>query len=184
MNLEETVREHFEHDYAARAWFQLDEEFRPDDEQPYDDRILGYLGKQGEQGTRAVVVVRFVGPDNAARYRRWITVPPAVYESMTRRPQGWRFFVLMVGLLPDGQPWWSALYDERVLARPDVYPFAEAMVTSGRFYRFDPHLAERALLAEHDFTEPAQFEAHLFHSGTCTGCGEAFELAVPVATKR
>lgn len=166
--------DHFESVYADQL------EFRADEDQGWPDRILGYSRDIASTEARTSVIVRFVGPDNAGRYRRWITVPNAVYESMTRRPAGWRFYVLMVGLLPDGGPWWTALYDERALARPDVLPFAEAirLDRGGMFWRFDPHLAEKALVAEFDFTQQ-QIDAHLFHRGTCDGCGQQIELAVP-----
>lgn len=149
--------EHVEDVYAEKLGLTTDSD------QTWDDRILGY----NNNGERVVITVRFVGHDNAARFRRWITVPPATYDSMTRRPNGWRFYVLMVGFLPDGTPWWTTLYDERVLARPDVYPFAEVMGAAGRFYRFDPHLAEKALIAEFDFTDRQQ---PLPHDHQCKVC--------------
>lgn len=138
--------------------------FTPDDRQWYPDRTTGTL----ESGGRAVVIPKGVGPDNAARYRRWVTLPSSHWQSMSARPSGWRAFVLMVGLLPDGQPWWSSLYDEQLLL--SVRDHSENM---GGFYRFDPHLAATALVSEWDKDKPTEPRADVMGTITvylCPSC--------------
>lgn len=133
------VQEFFEQ-FAGPLGFEFDEK------QNYPDRITGTLwsGTTADpHDQRAVVIPRPVGHDYANRYRRWVTLPPVHWENITNRPAGWRYFVLMVGLLPDGSPWWAALYDEQTLAQRRDH--SENM---GGFYRFDPGLTEAALVAE------------------------------------
>lgn len=132
-DIEEHVREY----YADKIGFV------PDDIQRYDDRITGYVTGGGVVGYRSVIIPRAVGADNAARYHKWVAVNRVQWDGMRSRPDGWRYFILMIGLLPDGQPWWSRLYEERVLA--EQRDFSENM---GGFYRFDPGLTEKAFLAE------------------------------------
>lgn len=129
--------------------------FIPDVEQHYIlDRITGtrYVGATAETMTneRIVIIPRAVGFENADRFRRWVTVDKTHWGAMTARPQGWRVFVLMIGLLPDGQPWWSTLYDEQVLA--EKRDFSEQM---GGFYRFDPGLTGPARIAGWDKDDPS-----------------------------
>lgn len=140
--VESMTREHIEDVYAARIGVVFDEAQR------YADRLIG----TDTNGQRVVVLIRIVGADNAGRFRRWVTYRKSDFESMITRPIGWRYYTLMLGLLPDGSPWWSALYDETHLRQPDVYEHAEQVIRG--LYRFDPGLAAPALVAEHDFTRP------------------------------
>lgn len=119
--------------------------FVADQKQWYADRVNGTL----PDGGRAVILPKGVGTENATRYRRWVTLPAGHWAAMTARPLNWRPFVLMIGLLPDGQPWWSTLYDEQLLAQTRDH--SENM---GGFYRFDPHLVEMAVVSDWDKDEP------------------------------
>lgn len=142
------VVQHFVDEYAEGIGFTLD----PD--QNYPDRTTGTIHWPPEVGEpqRAVVIPRAVGFDNADRFRRWVTVDKTHWGAMTARPAGWRVFILMVGLLPDGEPWWSALYDESMLA--EKRDFSEQM---GGFYRFDPGLTADARIADWDKDRPVAF---------------------------
>jgi hypothetical protein len=148
-----SVEDHIRQVYADRIGMDIDPR------QNYPDRVVGTMRqKPGDAGVpdRVSILIRPVGADNAGRYRRWITYRAADFDSMITRPTGWRYYALMVGLLPDGKPWWSALYDEAILRQPDVYEHAEQMGSTGRFYRFDPGLSSRALIDEYDFTKPEE----------------------------
>jgi hypothetical protein len=151
------VLDHVLDQYAERI------QFTPDEDQRYPDRITGTV-TETINGTdaRAVIYPRPVGYDNANRYRRWVTLPPVHWQNLTSRPAGWRHFVLMVGLLPDGQPWWSSLYEESTLA--ELRDHSEDM---GGFYRFDPGLTQRALIAEWDKDKPASESPTV-----CSTCGQ------------
>lgn len=118
----------------------------PDDDQHYPDRIVG---SDPNTGRRVVVIPKGVGFDNADRFRHWVAVDPTHWASMTARPEGWDTFILMIGLLPDGQPWWSALYDERRLAQDRIH--SEQM---WGFYRFDPGITKNALVGFWDKDRP------------------------------
>lgn len=120
--------------------------FTPDDHQRYPDRITG-----NAVSGRTVIIPKAVGSENAGRFRRWVTLPVGHWQNITARPLGWRYLVLMVGLLPDGEPWWSALYEESMLA--EVRDHSE---DKGGFYRFDPGLTGRALIADWDKDRPEQ----------------------------
>lgn len=127
-------------------------DFTPDEPQRYPDRITGTVHEGPPPGLitqRAVIIPKPVGHDNATRYRRWVTLPPVHWQNLTNRPAGWRYFILMVGLLPDGQPWWSALYEESTLA--ELRDHSESMPG---FYRFDPGLTAKALIADWDKDRP------------------------------
>lgn len=144
------IREHVQQHYADKIGFRADEVQR------YPDRVTGEITEEHTAANhvfRAVVVPKGVGPDHAVRYRRWVTLPSLHWQNLTARPTGWRYFVLMVGLLPDGQPWWSALYEEWTLT--EMRDQSENM---GGFYRWDPHLAARALVAEWDKDKPGMNE--------------------------
>jgi hypothetical protein len=141
------VQQHFVEVFADRLGFD------PDEEQHYPDRITGTLYEgdtHNPREYRAVVIPRPVGYENASRYRRWVTLPPVHWENITNRPAGWRHFVLMVGLLPDGQPWWSRLYDEQILAGSRDHSEQVNAGRGGHFYRFDPGLTAPALVLEWD----------------------------------
>jgi len=141
------IEEHVLDHYAEKIGFT------PDEKQPYPDRIVGTITEPiNGQDFRAVIVPKPVGHDNAVRYRRWVTLPPVHWQNLTSRPAGWRYFVLMVGLLPDGQPWWSALYEESSLAESRDH--SENM---GGFYRFDPGLTSRALILDWDKDRPESY---------------------------
>lgn len=136
------VAEFFQTQFASQFGFILDAEQR------YPDRITGTMVEPhnaADHEFRAVVIPKAVGYENANRYRRWVALPVSHWENMTNRPAGWRFFVLMIGLLPDGSPWWAALYDEQVLA--SQRDLSQQM--SG-FYRFDPGLTDPALIGDWD----------------------------------
>lgn len=136
------VPEFFRREFADRFGFILDEEQR------YPDRLTGTYVSGGTRDpveSRAVIIPKPVNFDNANRFRRWVAVSRTHWEGMTARPAGWRFFVLMVGLLPDGSPWWAALYDEQVLA--NNRDLSEQM---GNFYRFDPGLTDPAIVGDWD----------------------------------
>lgn len=140
------VQGHFEQYYADSLGFV------PDEEQQYVlDRITGtiYGVTSGNPDVRGVVIPRAVGFDNADRFRRWVTVDKTHWGAMTARPNNWRVFILMIGLLPDGQPWWSTLYEESTLAASRDH--SEEM---GGFYRFDPGLTGPAKIAEWDRDRP------------------------------
>lgn len=143
------VVDHFE---TAGHFARLD--FRPDPEQRYDDRITGSV-MEGPPESRfrvpAVIYPRAVGSDNADRFSRWVTMSPAQWQAITTRPRSWRFFVAMVGLLPDGTPWWSRVYEESVLA--ELRDHSEQM---GGFYRFDPGLTDKALASSWHLEQPEQ----------------------------
>jgi hypothetical protein len=162
------VREHVENIYAPALAFTAD------DDQQYEGQITGWIGHENGTTTRAVVIPRGVGPENAARFKRWVTVPRGHWQSMGHRPLGWRAFVLMIGLLPDGDPWWSALYDEALL-QPE---FAE---DKGGFYRFDPGLTQPALIKDWDKDRPADppkpSVLETLSVYLCTGCRGLFDFA-------
>lgn len=126
-------------------------DFTPDGVQRYDDRITGTISEgppNARTDYRAVVIPRFVGYENASRYRRWITLPKAHWAALTARPNNWRYFILMIGLLPDGQPWWSNLYEESEL-NPQFFE----QMPSG-FYRLDPVATAAALINDWDKDRP------------------------------
>lgn len=125
-------------------------QFTPDEQQRYTDRVTGTVYEAlTHQDRRAVILLRGVGFINAERYRRWVALPKGHWESITSRPPDWRFFVLMIGLLPDGQPWWSAIYEESTLA--ELRDHSENM---RGWYRWDPGLTEKALIKGWDKDAP------------------------------
>lgn len=149
------VREHINRVYADRIGFI------PDEEQRYPDRHTGTLVSgdlRNPTEERAVIIPKPVGADNAQRFRRWVALPPVHWENLTSRPRGWRYFILMIGLLPDGQPWWSRLYDEQLLAQSRDLS-EQVSARGGSFYRFDPGLTAPALMLEWDSEKPGVLES-------------------------
>ena len=100
-----------------------------------DPRFTGHA----HHGGTASVDLRTVGYQNAAQYRGWLTLSPGQVRAMSsERPAGWRFYVLMIGLLPDGAPWWSALWDLTEPARLLNVMTEIPMPSGGSFYRVCP----------------------------------------------
>lgn len=146
------VHKHFIEHHMARIGMD------PDPEQRYPDRITGTLVEPTLDQIRAVVIIKPVGYDNAGTFRRWVAVSPAHFDQMGVRPAGWQHFIMAVGLLPDGNPWWSSVYDERQLA--EVRESAQHVSTGGHsgFYRFDPGLTAPARLSDWDKDMPTEPE--------------------------
>lgn len=92
-----------------------------------DMRVSGerrFTGISADTGERIVINAYPVGTNNAGEYRNWLAMPrPAWGRVFGPKPQGWRHFILMVGLQPDGKSiWWSILYDEEKVARLGLEP--------------------------------------------------------------
>lgn len=79
-------------------------------------RIVGDL----PDDRQVVVYVRFTGPDNAGVYRHWATVPNRVRDAMAARPSTMEYYLLQIGKLDTGLPWWSALFRESDLANGEL----------------------------------------------------------------
>lgn len=137
------MREHVEERYAPTIGLRVD------GHQQYRDRIAGTL----EDGSRAVVLIRLVGSTNAGRYRRWVTYRAPDFRNMAHRPTGWHYYILMVGLLPDGGVWWTSLYDEEYFRRADIGVHAEEIIPG--LYRLDPGLTQPALVGDCDLVSEA-----------------------------
>lgn len=97
----------------------------------------------GTDGTDTVVVeVRFCRYENAGKYRGWLTIGAGgARAARTQRPAGFRFYSLVVGLLPDGSPWWSALWDMAPVVA-DWDRVVESM-HDGYWFRVNPGLMPR-----------------------------------------
>lgn len=103
-------------------------------------------------GDRIVVDVRVAKYENAGRFRGWLTMGAAGVRAMhAERPVGWRFFTVVVGLLPDGLPWWVAMWDMAEVVRH--WDRAESM-HDGYWYRLNPgHVPESARPVIHDYLQ-------------------------------
>lgn len=118
-----------------------------------DDRLRALRG-----GAATTIRIHYSTGDNAARYRGWLTLNRKDYGILAygERPKGYEYLHLMIGYLPDGDPWWSALFDERRLP----LEAAEEMHTRSRdgddvvFYRFDRDKIAAAKLGDYDFLQP------------------------------
>lgn len=102
-----------------------------------EPRLVGTDDIAGEQ---VVVDVRVAKYENAGRFRGWLTIgSPGARAMLAERPAGWRFYTLVVGLLPDGMPWWAALWDMSKVRRN--WGLAEEM-SDGYWYRLNPGLLQ------------------------------------------
>ena len=105
-------------------------------------------------GTHVVVTVRWTGPDNAGTYRHWATIPEPMYRAMHARPPGVEFFLLQVGRLHDGRPWWSALYREA-----DILALEDQLEEMIRFYRANPAIIRP--VQTYDFVQPSLWDGRV-----------------------
>lgn len=116
-----------------------------------------FIGQDELSGDRVSVDIRTAGYERAAQFRGWLTMSPGAARALTvERPDRWRFYQLMVGLLPDGMPWWTALWDLAPVARRwDDVSEEVIMDRGGVFYRVAPSsMPEDARPEVYDFLQP------------------------------
>jgi hypothetical protein len=101
-----------------------------------DPRFVGV----GPDHETIAIDIRTVRYDRASEFRGWLTLSPGQARAVKAdRPTGWAFFTLMVGLLPDDTPWWSALWDmDAVALHWEAVHEVVDLGERGRFYRVDP----------------------------------------------
>ena len=112
-------------------------------------RVTGKTNK----GEHVSILIKPVGPNNAATFKRWVTLSPSEAEGLREGPRGWHGYVAMIGLLDDGNPWWVGVYDRDDL-RAAMYG-AEQINNrggTGHFYRWDPGLLKPIIFK--DLLEP------------------------------
>lgn len=92
-------------------------------------------------GSSAVIHVTLVSGRNAGSFRGWLKYSRADWRRVQSPiPDGFSTYTLMVGMDPsDEQPWWLAMYDERV-----VQTLQPEAMEQERWYRIDPTQAATA----------------------------------------
>lgn len=143
------------------------------------DRYPRFYG-DNETGEHLAIMVKYTDTRNARRYRFWGTMSPKELESVMNPPDGFHYWVAQVGLLPNRDPWWMALYDMVALRAawlddPDVierYTYGE-----GVFYRVNPS----TLPGE---AKPLAIDMQTLELGLPTDVDERLELAASIAAYR
>lgn len=140
------LRQHIEDEYLEDA------NLRPnslDFTMDRDDRFYG----QDINGNSVVIFLRIVGEDNSGPYRGWLTYRIRDFESLrVGRPPGYRYLSLVVGMAPDRQVWYTALYEE---SRLDLSKAELKEVGRGSFWRWPPEALTFAKLGERDILQPS-----------------------------
>lgn len=93
-------------------------------------------------GEHHAILVKYTGDLNARRFMFWLTAAPKELDAAKNPPDGFHYWLAQVGQLPDGNPWWIALYDLPLLFKADAIEGElierVSMGNAGTFYRVDP----------------------------------------------
>lgn len=87
------------------------------------------------------IIVKFTGDLNASRFRYWLTLSPKEWHAVRNGPKDYHYFCVQVGRLPNGDPWWMALYDMAAVVKEHVIEAVVEEVNigeAGHFFRLAP----------------------------------------------
>lgn len=119
---------------------------------PYSGDKSHRFNVTDRDGVEMIITARVVGGTrgNSKQYREWPFASGADLRRMAlERPNGFFGAFLVVGMLPNDEGiWWSALYDESILAKMRWYP-----VMDGRMHRIPADMARPALIHRSDLLQ-------------------------------